>query len=463
MIEVSGFLIFLLICLTLVSAIIKWNEREKVDKLLFLYGIALILQVLIFIFNFQEKHQQRTAIYELKKETLDTKVVISINEENRDVKDAIVAIVFGDEDVAINTINDAYNRHKKHEEFYNKLFNTACKHKKNGNNSVSQIYFKLCDYIYIADKKKNKKKYLVDNHPKVIFNLAILEQYFSRDKKKDEIIKQIKKALELDPKIMEAHISLGKIFVSSGVAKAEYHFKEVLKLDSKNEEAMKSLAFLYYSNNQYDDAIGLFKELIKRKPDEDDYHYALSNCYYEKGSYQEAKEAIDKAIEYDGENPIYLKLKVSILENPDYKEPQSVIVAINQRAHEPEELILDDTKGSASPTDRPGSTSFLPIKKYPGIKATIVNASRSKNAAKELGYRLHRRYGIRFAFISVVKRYRDTVIYYNNSNEKIVAEEFEKWLPGEQKVAPLPKDVNLTKYKDIVIFIGNDYAKILNY
>jgi len=70
-----------------------------------------------------------------------------------------------------------------------------------------------------------------------------------------EAIEQQKKALQLDPEFVPAHLQLGVLYRNTKqFDSAISHLKEVLSANSGNVAARKQLTFAYFENKQYKEA-----------------------------------------------------------------------------------------------------------------------------------------------------------------------------------------------------------------
>ncbi|MDD2717284.1 MAG: tetratricopeptide repeat protein [Candidatus Wallbacteria bacterium] len=86
-------------------------------------------------------------------------------------------------------------------------------------------------------------------------NLAMME-----GKDKDAIV-YLNKAIELDPKHLEAYISLGKLYSGSDKEKAVATFQKALELDPNNLEVLENLANLCLKTKDYPKAKECYEKL----------------------------------------------------------------------------------------------------------------------------------------------------------------------------------------------------------
>ncbi|MFC1742402.1 tetratricopeptide repeat protein [Candidatus Riflebacteria bacterium] len=69
-----------------------------------------------------------------------------------------------------------------------------------------------------------------------------------------------------------------------GIAEVE----KLLESDPDNVDLLDWLAFMYYSNNQTEKAIEVYKKALNINPNNENQHYYLANSYYKKGMVDEA-------------------------------------------------------------------------------------------------------------------------------------------------------------------------------
>ncbi len=101
-------------------------------------------------------------------------------------------------------------------------------------------------------------------------------------------------------------------------------------------------------------------------------------------------------------------------------------------------------------------------KKVKNINITINYASIKEESADELGINLKNSLGINYSTERYETHLAETIIYYNGIHLKKAAIEISGHIPCEHKVRLLPKEqAENLRYKDIAIFLGDDYAKEL--
>ncbi len=196
-----------------------------------------------------------------------------------------------------------------------------------GNAQAYQIYLMGRSFFNRGHEARNMKaaRHLfqqaleVDpNYARAYAGLADCESYLllANDKAAsfDMVMKNAQRALDLEPTLVEAHLSQAIAFFTSGQrAEAEREFEHVIANDPTSFEA-----FFFYGRNchaqgQYERAAELYRKAIGVKPDEyrswDQLHAAYVSMGMEKEAHEAAHEAllrIEKEVEAHPDEPILL-------------------------------------------------------------------------------------------------------------------------------------------------------------
>lgn len=147
-----------------------------------------------------------------------------------------------------------------------------------------------------------------------------------------EAIAEFKKAMDLDPDFVAAHVSLGEVYLETEqLDDAENAANAALKIDANAQSAHQLLedikqarptpsqptptkststalvdvsdvkqdldrGLVFLSNRQYNQAAATFKRVIKVDPSLVEAHYGLAQAYLEIGAFDDAKAATDEAL-----------------------------------------------------------------------------------------------------------------------------------------------------------------------
>lgn len=139
---------------------------------------------------------------------------------------------------------------------------------------------------------------VIDQDPKEV--KAYLELgYFYQKTLNPIAISYYQNALNVDPNNVEIHYNLGKLYQDlEQYQEAEQEYKTVIQLDDKHVPALNNLGYLYLDEpfNKAEDAVKLFTQAIKVKPD---FVYSVLNrgvAYEYLGEYDKARKDYEKAL-----------------------------------------------------------------------------------------------------------------------------------------------------------------------
>ncbi len=113
-------------------------------------------------------------------------------------------------------------------------------------------------------------------------------------------LKELQKALELDPNYKEAHTAMGFIYSDMGQSDdAVQVFKKVISIDNNSPEAWNNLGLMLARSEKYKEAIKTFEDAIARNPKTATFYNNLGNVYYELGQFSQAMQVFQTAVELD--------------------------------------------------------------------------------------------------------------------------------------------------------------------
>ncbi len=115
-------------------------------------------------------------------------------------------------------------------------------------------------------------------------------------------IEQFEQIIAIDPSIADDHMVLGRLYrLNNDLPKAENEFKTAVKLQPESEEALSSLAYLYTEEGAPDKGIRLLEDV----PDaarSSRLYAALGYTYSQAKDYKKAIAAYRRSVELDREN-----------------------------------------------------------------------------------------------------------------------------------------------------------------
>jgi len=118
---------------------------------------------------------------------------------------------------------------------------------------------------------------------------------------KDGILKQAeeecKRALEADPSLADAHLTLGLVYKDQGrMDEAVSELQAALKLDPKFSEALVAMGMIKITKNDLDSASEDFKEAIALNTANSTAHYGLGRIYLKQGHVDEAIRELNTSL-----------------------------------------------------------------------------------------------------------------------------------------------------------------------
>jgi tetratricopeptide (TPR) repeat protein len=123
--------------------------------------------------------------------------------------------------------------------------------------------------------------------------------------KEDQAINNFQSAVENDPDLVEAWISLGELWAEKGEEVAIFFFDNALRADSNNLQALFAKA--YYLSNSLDDLEGaqaVYDKIITKAPQLEDTYFNKGLLYLDTDSTAAAMEQFTLAIQFD---PAFVK------------------------------------------------------------------------------------------------------------------------------------------------------------
>jgi len=126
------------------------------------------------------------------------------------------------------------------------------------------------------------------------------------DKEYDKAIDELSKAIELNPRNVEAYYGRGRNYSAKGdYNKAAADFTQAIKLDPKKAESYNSRGVALYKKGDYAKSISDHTESIKLSPQKGPYYFNRAQAYEKQGNYKSAIEDMET----------YLKLTPGNIQN----------------------------------------------------------------------------------------------------------------------------------------------------
>jgi len=113
-------------------------------------------------------------------------------------------------------------------------------------------------------------------------------------------VRQIKKAISLDPDSFEFHYNLGRVFDSAKqYNEAIEHYNKAIEINPDDLNAIINLGRIYYLQNKHAEAISLFQRALTMEPNNGSIHGHLSGCYRRLGLISESVKHAELGIQLD--------------------------------------------------------------------------------------------------------------------------------------------------------------------
>ena len=126
--------------------------------------------------------------------------------------------------------------------------------------------------------------------------LVLIAQAWSQMGNYPRAVETCHKALQLDPKLAQAHLIAGMALIRSDhPADAVPEFKSALQLDPENNDAQYDLAFALLQLSHNDEAVPLLRGVLARDPDHAQANYELGRELLEEGKKEEAIRYLEAA------------------------------------------------------------------------------------------------------------------------------------------------------------------------
>jgi tetratricopeptide (TPR) repeat protein len=153
--------------------------------------------------------------------------------------------------------------------------------------------------------------------------LAKLAYLYVQTNRMNEAVEDAEKAIEKNPDNKEAYRMLGQIYLEKvysrdaakeDVEKALEQFKQIYRLDPKDDANLLALGQLYLQNNQPNDAAQMLAQYLELNPDSPSAAMSLSNAFQQLNKPTEALKVLLKFLETEPDNQYVLQLAADLYE-----------------------------------------------------------------------------------------------------------------------------------------------------
>ncbi len=168
--------------------------------------------------------------------------------------------------------------------------------------------------------------------------------------------KQLRKALELDPRLPTANAILGEVLVKMGDAPgAMAALRQEIEINPNHFDAHLLLALLLRQDGRNDEALLHVKKALLLRPGDPGARYQLALCHVAKGELEPARQALEPLVK---DEPSFTEAHVSLAmvyfrlgRRQDGAREQAAVQRLNaeQKAREEAEKARQQAGGSPSP------------------------------------------------------------------------------------------------------------------
>jgi eukaryotic-like serine/threonine-protein kinase len=121
----------------------------------------------------------------------------------------------------------------------------------------------------------------------------------------EQAAENCQKAVQVDPRVASAHVTLGRIDATRGKNdSALQEFQRALDLDPRNSDAIRGTATVHEALGQLADAEASYKGAIALRPDYWGGYASLGAFYYNQQRYSEAIAQFQRVVELTPDNPV---------------------------------------------------------------------------------------------------------------------------------------------------------------
>ena len=160
--------------------------------------------------------------------------------------------------------------------------------------------------------------------------------YFDHSKENLEKSKaNAEKALLLNSDLPDAHAAMGDYFYHGilDYDSAINEYKEALRLDPNNVNAINGMAFVYRRQGKMEETINFLKRTYKINPQDYMVVYSIGETYMLLRKYKDAVEYLDKAnfIAPEANSPYSAKAAIALLETGNIKKAKKLVKEVREK------------------------------------------------------------------------------------------------------------------------------------
>lgn len=164
----------------------------------------------------------------------------------------------------------------------------------------AEVFFLIITRVaLITGKEEIAKKYLtqlIDKYPNSYKGHKILAEIYEKEEKYELSLEEYEKVYNLNPKDQNIYLKIGKLYGNVGRENEAIEiFSDLLKKKPDYYEASMILADILNSKQEYKEAVQVYMSALKYKPLDYDLYYNLAMTYTMINDFSKAKECYEKA------------------------------------------------------------------------------------------------------------------------------------------------------------------------
>jgi tetratricopeptide (TPR) repeat protein len=158
-----------------------------------------------------------------------------------------------------------------------------------------------------AEYEKALSKLETVNHPPILRGIA---RTYYEEKKADQAIETLKKALEIKPDDVESLRLISNLLVAEGKeAEAQVYMARLPQGETVDPNTLLNLGIKSYNDGKLDEALDQFSRVVKENPQLADAYYYRALAYLGLNKSAEAKADFQKVLELDPKYPKAAEVK----------------------------------------------------------------------------------------------------------------------------------------------------------
>ncbi len=134
------------------------------------------------------------------------------------------------------------------------------------------------------------------NHAEALLLKGLVYKYQNKPLQAVEFMQQ---AIQSDPDLTDGHLMLGQLFEEAKNSLALKYYENAVRVDPSNEEAKMAIANYHWMRNNYEQALGVYEQLLEQHKDFAKGYFNQGLIFLELDSFTRATTAFNEALVHD--------------------------------------------------------------------------------------------------------------------------------------------------------------------